>query len=123
MVKESTRAKGKLGEDAAIKYLMANNYLIIERNYKNRLGEIDLIARDGDTLVFVEVKARSTLYYGNPEAAVDLRKQNKIIRVALSYINEKKCSDHPCRFDVVSIYGNKLEVIKNAFEIQERFLW
>lgn len=94
----------------------------MERNYKNPFGEIDVVAKEGDTIVFIEVKARDTLSFGPPAAAVDFRKQQRIGKVAFGYITEKKLANHPVRFDVVSIFEGKMEVIKDAFDL-EGDLW
>lgn len=123
MERHSTRTKGRHGEEIAVEYLKNNGYRIVENNYKNCFGEIDIIAKEGDTIVFIEVKARNTDFYGHPAASVDLRKQRRIGKVAEGYLTEKKLSDHPVRFDVVSICEGKIEVIKDAFELQEGLLW
>lgn len=122
MNRYNTRVKGKYGEEKAIRYLSNNGYRIVEKNYRNTFGEIDIVAREDDTIVFIEVKTRNISSYGPPEAAVDLRKQHRICKVAAGYINEKKLSDQPVRFDVVSISGIKIELIKDAFDLQEG-LW
>ena len=112
---------GKKGEELAITQLKTLKYKILERNYKCPLGEIDIIARDKSTLVFIEVKTRATREFGGPAAAVDLRKQRQLSRVALTYLNEKKLFDIPARFDVVAIeiipLSPRIEVIRNAFEL------
>ena len=112
---------GKKGEELAITQLKTLKYKILERNYKCPLGEIDIIARDKNTLVFIEVKTRATRDFGGPAAAVDLRKQRQLSRVALTYLNEKKLFDIPARFDVVAVefipLSPRIEVIRNAFEL------
>jgi putative endonuclease len=111
---------GKEGEDLASAYLVRRGYRIVERNFKCVYGEIDLIAWEGKTLVFVEVKSRSSAKFGGPEGAVNLRKQMKISRVAADFLTTKKCWDSPCRFDVVSIVNEakkpSVTLFKNAFE-------
>ncbi len=110
---------GNLGEDLAEKYLQENGYKIIVRNYKNKIGEIDIIAHDDSFLVFIEVKTRTSTYQGLPADAVNYRKQKKIIRVAQWYLQEKKYTGK-WRIDVVSILADimgispKIELIKNA---------
>jgi len=112
---------GKMGEELAIARLKDLKYKILEKNFKCRLGEIDIIARDKSTLVFVEVKTRATKDFGGPAAAVDWRKQRQLSRVALIYLNQKKLSSVPARFDVVAVElippVPRIEVIPNAFEL------
>lgn len=117
------RAKGRDGETRAEEYLVSNGYNILEKNYRNRFGEIDIIARDGKTIVFIEVKTRNTNSHGLPVDAVDAKKQGRIGRVALSYITAKKISNIPCRFDVLSINDNRIELFTNAFELPEGQIW
>lgn len=109
------RETGTQYEERATEYLIAQNYQILERNYRIRSGEIDIIARDGTVLVFIEVKYRKNDESGNPLEAVDIRKQRKIIKVARYYLYQKKYGDVPCRFDVIGICGSHIEHIKDAF--------
>ena len=109
------RETGTQYEERAAEYLIAQNYQILERNYRIRSGEIDIIARDGTVLVFIEVKYRKDDESGNPLEAVDIRKQRKIIKVARYYLYQKKYGDVPCRFDVIGICGSHIEHIKDAF--------
>ena len=109
------RETGTQYEERAAEYLIAQNYQILERNYRIRSGEIDIIARDGTVLVFIEVKYRKIDESGNPLEAVDIRKQRKIIKVARYYLYQKKYGDVPCRFDVIGICGSHIEHIKDAF--------
>jgi len=111
---------GEQGEQLAVKFLKENGYNIVEQNYKTRLGEIDIIARDNDTLVFVEVKTRESIEYGMPHESVNWTKRRRIVRVALLYL--KRFEElPPCRFDVLGIcYTNgapQFELIKDAFEV------
>ena len=112
---------GKKGEELAIGQLKAMRYKILERNFKCSLGEIDVIARDHNTLVFVEVKTRATRDFGGPAAAVHERKQRQLSKVALAYLNQKKLFNIPARFDVVAVElfppSPRIEVIQNAFEL------
>ncbi len=112
---------GKLGEDLAIAQLRALKYKILERNFKCALGEIDIIAREKDTLVFVEVKTRRTRDFGGPAAAVNVRKQRQLSRVALTYLNMKKLPQMPARFDVVAVElippAPRIAVLRDAFEL------
>ena len=109
------RETGTQYQERAAEYLIAQNYQILERNYRIRSGEIDIIARDGTVLVFIEVKYRKNDESGNPLEAVDIRKQRKIIKVARYYLYQKKYGDVPCRFDVIGICGSHIEHIKDAF--------
>ena len=109
------RETGTQYEERAAEYLIAQNYQILERNYRIRSGEIHIIARDGTVLVFIEVKYRKNEESGNPLEAVDIRKQKKIINVARYYLYQKKYGDVPCRFDVIGICSSHIEHIKDAF--------
>jgi putative endonuclease len=112
---------GKESESLAVRHLKKNGYKILEQNYRNKLGEIDIIAKEKGVLVFVEVKARKTLLYGNPKWAVTPQKQRKISMVALYYLKDTKQSHVKARFDVVALSLSKdnprIEIIKNAFEL------
>jgi putative endonuclease len=112
---------GKKGEDLATARLKALKYKILERNYKCSLEEMDIIAREKDTLVFVEVKTRATKDFGGPAAAVGPRKQRQLSKVALTYLHQKKLTGMPARFDVVAVEmippWPHIEVIRNAFEL------
>ncbi len=114
-------ALGQLGEDLAFKEVKRLGYKEIERNYRCPLGEVDLIAKDGDTLVFIEIKTRKGRSLAYAKEAVNDRKKRQISRVALTYMKNRKCFGAKARFDVVavSLSGGKpeLEVIKNAFEL------
>ncbi|NVL89942.1 MAG: YraN family protein [Desulfobacterales bacterium] len=118
---DERRHTGESGETLAIKFLKKHGYKIIEQNYRCKLGEIDIIARNGRVLVFIEVKARRTDRFGEPKWAVTPRKQRKISMVALEYLKKTKQMDKKARFDVVAIRllpgGPDIEVIKNAFEL------
>ncbi len=112
---------GKESESVAVRYLKKNGYKILEQNYRNKLGEIDIIAKDKKTLVFVEVKATRTDSFGNPKWAVTPKKQRKISMVALYYLKATKQNKVKARFDVVAISSSPdnpgVELIKNAFEL------
>lgn len=120
---------GKKGEIIAANYLKKQGYKIIATNYKNSIGEIDIIAKQKRTLkevitkklkpiVFVEVKTRTSCEYGNPTEAVDGRKQQKIRLVATKYLKDNKLLETNCRFDVISILGEESEQINH---IQDAF--
>lgn len=116
MRKELNKVEGLTGEVIASNYLKKRKYKILETNYKNRLGEIDIIALQKKTIVFVEVKSRSTLAFGRPSEAVDARKQNKIRGVASLYLLQNKLTDSQVRFDVIEIIDNTIiNHIENAF--------
>lgn len=111
---------GKEGEDRAAHFLSKQGYRILERNYRTRSGEIDLIALHQGEVVFVEVKTRTSNAFGAPELAVTPQKQKRMIKAALGYIKHKKLHQVPCRFDVVAISAaaeKELELIQNAFEM------
>nr|WP_284500031.1 YraN family protein [Microbulbifer sp. GX H0434] len=107
-------------EESAARHLQRAGLRIEARNYRSRFGEIDLIARDGETLVFVEVRYRRSSRYGSASATVDARKQRKLLATADSYLQRYK-PDCPCRFDVVAIDGAaegetpNIQWIKDAF--------
>jgi putative endonuclease len=109
------QALGESGEDRAASELERRGYAILERRYRTRYGEIDIIARDGDTTVFVEVKARATGECGTAAEAVTPRKQRRLASMALDYLSRTTTSEIPCRFDVVAIDGDELTVIRDAF--------
>ena len=111
---------GSKGEDIAADFLAGCGYKIIERNYRFGHGEIDIIARDGDTLVFVEVKTRKDLEFGYPELNVTKGKQKQIRKIAEAYLYDKKISETDCRIDVIAILNPsndkpQIEHIINAF--------
>lgn len=112
---------GKESESLAVRYLKKNGYKILEQNYRNNIGEIDIIAKEKGALVFVEVKARKTQGFGNPKWAVTPKKQRKISMVALYYLKATKQTHVKARFDVVALSSSKdnprIEIIKNAFEL------
>jgi putative endonuclease len=97
------RAVGQRGEAAAARYLERRGLVILARNLRSRLGEIDLLARDGRTLVFVEVKARRGHEGDPPEAGVRGRKRARLSRLALGYLAARRLGEQPCRFDVVGV--------------------
>lgn len=103
MNKMSCVEKGHRGEDLAVDFLFAKGYRILTRNWRIKAGEIDIIAQDGDTLVFCEVKSRSSTRFGTGAEAVDARKQRKIMQVATLYLQRYRLSNQRCRFDVIEI--------------------
>ena len=113
--KQYNKVRGDIGENIARDYLKSNGYRIVKTNFKNIIGEIDIIAYDGEILVFVEVKYRKTSKFGLPREAVNSAKQNKIRLVATSYIKKYKLFDKICRFDVLEILDDEITLIKEAF--------
>ena len=113
------RAVGNAKESLAIDYLIKCGFHILDRNIYNRFGELDIVAKDGRYLVFLEVKYRSDPSRGYPEEAVTKTKQRRMIHSARYYmlVNHYK-EDTPCRFDVVVILGDKIEIIQNAFGVE-----
>jgi len=116
---------GREGEDLAARFLMKQGYRILERNYRTRSGEIDLVALHEGAVVFVEVKTRTSDAFGAPELAVTPRKQQRMVKAALAYIKQRKLHQVPCRFDVVAITKaakQEVEHIRNAFEMDRTHL-
>jgi putative endonuclease len=114
------RDLGRSGEEIAAAYLRRKKFRIVCRGFRFHKGEIDIIARDGDTLVFIEVKTRRNQDFGRPEDAVTPLKQNQIRRLAEAYLAMNNLADVPCRFDVLSLFWNEEEGprvrhIKDAF--------
>ena len=121
-----TKELGDAGENFATAYLQSKNYDILARNFRfGRNAEIDIIAAINDTIVFVEVKTRSSEKFGTPAEAVTLRKQQKIITAAKNYLQKNSLFEKSCRFDVVEVFANnhqnftnwKCNHIENAFEV------
>jgi putative endonuclease len=114
---------GRRGEDEAARFLESRGYKVLDRNYRCRYGEIDIVARDGKTVVFVEVKTRGSDRFGTPADSVDARKQKKILLTSQFYIESNRLFDSDLRFDVVGIEMNggrfAFELVKNAFEAEE----
>jgi putative endonuclease len=112
---------GEAGESLAARILKRQGYQIIETNYRNQLGEIDIIAREGGSIVFVEVKARKSPNFGNPKWAVTPQKQRRISMVALYYLKTTRQSHAKARFDVVAISSlsepPQVEIVRNAFDL------
>jgi putative endonuclease len=113
-------ALGKTGEDLACAELEQRGYEIVARRHRTRSGEIDIIAKDGPTWVFVEVKARDSHEFGDAAEAVTPFKRRRIARLAMDYVARQHLTQCPCRFDVVAIHfdagGTQIEVFQNAFD-------
>jgi len=123
MGSDATVALGISGENLACDALARRGYAIIARRYRTRVGEIDIVAKDGDTLVFVEVKTRTSEDFGIPAEAVTWRKQRRIVTMARWYLTEKGLHGCLCRFDVVTVLCRPgllpvIDVVKNAFMVQ-----
>jgi putative endonuclease len=112
---------GKRGEDLAVAHLLERGYHIMARNYKCFYGEADIVARDGDTIVFVEVKSRKSENFGLPQEAVGFAKQKKLSRISLCYLQEKGLDAGNARFDVIAVKmspaGTHIHLIRNAFDL------
>ncbi len=118
---DQSKRIGAIGEDLAAGYLERNDYQIRERNYRVRIGELDIIAEKDGTLVFVEVKTRRSLHCGTPAESVSRYKQKKIIQVAQIFLRQKQLTGCSCRFDVIEVYVRaegtwKIRHLKGAFE-------
>ncbi|OGS22481.1 MAG: YraN family protein [Elusimicrobia bacterium RIFOXYA2_FULL_39_19] len=120
---EKRKEFGNIGEQKAAEYLLKNGYKILENNFKTRYGEVDIIAEDKKDVVFIEVKNRSSMNYGLPQEAIDRRKQLKIAKTALMYLKSKNLINKNMRFDVVAITNEKIELIKNAFQIEGKIFY
>lgn len=109
-----------MGEDLACAELRRRGYAILARRYRTRHGEIDVVAREGETVVFVEVKARRDEAFGGGGAAVTGWKQQRIVRMATDYLARRGLLDAPCRFDVVTVQFDagrpRVEVFTHAFD-------
>ena len=113
-----SRAQGRLGEDAAAEWLERRGYRVVERNFASRVGEIDVVAAEGDTLCFIEIKARSTDTYGSAVEALSASQQRRIARAASLYL-ARKPHRGPCRFDLLAMDlgagGWRYTLVRDAF--------
>jgi len=121
MAEDYRQSLGKLGENLACAALTERGYAIIATRYRTRSGEIDIVARHGDTTVFVEVKSRAGDEFGGAAAAVTAWKQRKVALMAMDYVARHRLEDAPCRFDVVTIdvcdgKPPRVEIYQHAFE-------
>jgi putative endonuclease len=119
--KDGRASLGRLGEDLACEELQRRGYAILDRRFRTRCGELDIIARDGSILVFVEVRARSAGNFGNPFESVTWQKRRRLSRMAAAYLYRKRLAEVACRFDVVGVTATaggvvNIEVMKNAFD-------
>lgn len=106
---------GRAGERKATEFLKKNGFKILTKNYKTPFGEIDIIALDKESIVFIEVKTRTSEVYGAPCEAVDKKKQERYYKSATYYLQKEKKTDNSCRFDVVEIKNGQINHIFNAF--------
>jgi putative endonuclease len=114
--RQANRARGAYGERRAAEWYTHHGYEIVDRNWRHgRLGEVDVIARVGRTLVFCEVKARRSDDYGSPAEAVTATKQRRLYHLAMAYISEHELSGVDLRFDIAAVTGTAIEVFENAF--------
>lgn len=112
---------GRLGESKAQKYLRKNKYKVIEKNYTTKFAECDLIALYGNLLVFIEVKTRSSVKYGNPADAVDFNKQRKYALMAEYFVmTNPKYKNYAVRFDVIEVLNQDINHIQNAFYVDDK---
>ncbi len=118
---QARQALGRAGEAAARDYLARRGVRIVAENYACAAGEIDLVGREGDTLVFIEVKTRTSRAFGSPQLAVHWRKQRQIVKAAQWFLTEQRLSDTACRFDVLAICfpdekaAPRIEWLRDAF--------
>ena len=117
---QARQSLGKIGEDLACAELERRGYAVLERRYRRRGGEIDIVARDGRTVVFVEVKTREGRDFGEAAEAVTARKRRRMTQLALDYLARHRLTECACRFDVVSIHMENerpaIELFQNAFD-------
>jgi putative endonuclease len=113
----STHERGRSAEDRAAAYLIDRGYAILERNWRCKLGELDLVARDADTLVFVEVRSRADATRGDALATIGAGKQRKVAQLAAAYLASHRTDARACRFDVVGLTGYDIVLIKDAFRV------
>ena len=116
-MKTLNKIKGDKAEAQAVNFLKKQKYKILETNYRNKLGEIDIVAQKGKTICFVEVKQRQTATYGLPCEAVDRRKQHKIARTGQLFLLQNHLTNVEVCFCVVEILDESINLIENAFEI------
>ena len=115
MSKVNNLKTGCWGESLAVDYIKSKGYFVLEKNFKCKIGEIDIIAKVDNTIVFIEVKTRTNDRFGMPREAVNVRKQNIITNVAMFYIKFKRLFGYSLRFDIIEILGNDITHLKNCF--------
>lgn len=114
---EATNATGQAGEDTGVAMLREAGFEVVDRNFRCRYGEVDAVALDGDTIVFVEIKTRRTSAFGSPQEAVTGRKQARIARVAAHYLKLRRWGERPVRFDVIALGPEGREHLRDAFRM------
>jgi putative endonuclease len=114
---QNTIERGQNGEARAVAYLLRAGMRIVERNFRSKLGELDIVARDRGTLVFVEVRSRADSMHGNAVEMVNIHKQRKVTRVAWSYIATRRPHFITARFDVIGITGDDIVHIRDAWRL------
>ena len=119
-VDPSTVERGGVGESIATRFLIDQGYRIVERNFRMKLGELDIVAFDRDVLCFVEVRMRANGEFGHAADTVDGRKRAKVSRAALLYLMVRKPSFECARFDVVAITGDQIDLIRDAWRLGDR---
>lgn len=117
---------GAFGESLAADWLAENGYRVLDRNFSCKAGEVDIIAMQGDTVVFIEVKTRSSDRFGLPSEAVSVAKQRKLVKTALYYLQKKRLLDYMCRFDVMEIIADeennsRINLIEDAFRYSGKY--
>lgn len=119
----SKKEIGDRGEDLAAKMLKKRGYKIIERNFAvHGVGELDIVARDGDCLCIVEVRLRSNPEFGTPAQTVSPEKRRRLVRTAQIYAESRKLGNHPLRFDIAEVFGDgRVELIKDAFWAEQTY--
>ena len=113
----AAQVSGGNGEDRAVELLERHGLAIVARNYRTRFGEIDIVARDGDCLVFVEVRVRAGPGFGGAAGSIGRHKQSRIAAAARLYLMQTR-SRNPCRFDVVTIEGGEPKWLRAAFSLE-----
>jgi len=119
---DQRQSLGRRGEDLACEELEKRGYVIVDRRFRTRCGELDIVARDAGVLVFVEVKARTGSHFGTPFESVTWKKRQRLSQMAASYVCLKRLSGQPCRFDVVAILEREgertIELVRGAFDME-----
>jgi putative endonuclease len=121
--KTDTLTTGRLGEAFAVEYLVGQGYEILEKNYQKQFGEVDIVAREQGTIVFIEVKTRHSNLFGAPPEAVNGRKQRQLSKIAQDYLLTHQLHDMAARFDVIGVTLDQhhrpttIELIRNAFDV------
>lgn len=113
----STIDRGNVAESIAVRELVRLGYRIVEQNFRCHAGELDVVARDGQTLVFVEIRSRRSDRFGSALEAVSRAKQQQVSRVAAVYLELRRPTFDTCRFDVVGVTGDKIEVVQDAWRL------